>query len=187
MIFTETKLKGAFIIDVKRLEDERGFFARVWCRREYEQMGLNAELVQASMSYNKQKGTLRGLHFQMPPYAETKIVRCTSGMIYDVIVDLRPESETYLQWISVELSGENARMLYVPEGFAHGFITLEDHTSIQYMAGQYYTSGAETGIRYDDPALNIHWPVAPSVISERDLRHQPYHPVLIQEKITNPI
>ena len=187
MIFTETKLKGAFVIDVKRLGDERGFFGRVWCRREYEEMGLNADLVQASMSYNKQKGTLRGMHYQHPPYAETKVVRCTSGKIHDVIIDLRPESESYMQWISVELSGENARMLYVPEGFAHGFITLEDHTYVHYMVSQYYTPGAETGIRYDDPALNIQWPVAPSVISDRDLRHKPYQPVLLHEKITNPI
>lgn len=187
MIFTETKLKGAFIIDVKRLEDERGFFGRTWCKQEFQEMGLNTDIVQANVSYNPHVKTLRGMHYQNPPYEETKLVRCTSGMIYDVIVDLRPESESYRQWIGVELTADSFRMLYVPEGFAHGYITLEDHSSVHYMVTQYYTPGAETGIRYDDPALHIQWPIAPSIISERDLRHKPYHPVLLPEKITNPI
>jgi dTDP-4-dehydrorhamnose 3,5-epimerase len=168
MIFTETKLKGAFIIDVKRLEDERGFFGRAWCKREFAEHGLNGDAVQANVSYNKTKGTLRGMHFQQAPFAETKIVRCTSGALYDVIIDIRPESPTYKQWIAVELTEESMRMLYVPEGFAHGFITLKDHTSVHYVVTQYYAPGCEGGIRYNDPAFNIEWPIEPSVISEKD-------------------
>lgn len=187
MIFTETMLKGAFIIDVKRLEDERGFFGRIWCKKEFREMELNANIVQANVSYNKERGTLRGMHYQHSPFSETKLVRCTSGRIHDVIIDLRPESETYLQWIGVELSADSFRMLYVPEGFAHGFITLEDHTSVHYMVSQYYTPGAEAGIRYDDPVFSVQWPIAPSIVSDRDLGHKPYHPVLLHEKITNPI
>lgn len=187
MIFTETTLKGAFIIDVKRLEDERGFFGRMWCKKEFREMGLNANIMQANVSYNRYRATVRGMHYQLSPYAETKLVRCTSGTIYDVIMDLRPESDTYRQWIGVELSADSFRMLYVPEGFAHGFMTLEDHSSVHYMVTQYYTPGAEEGIRYDDPAFGIQWPLIPAVISLRDLQHGPYHPVLLQEKITNPI
>jgi dTDP-4-dehydrorhamnose 3,5-epimerase len=168
MIFTETKLKGAFIIDVKRLEDERGFFGRAWCKREFEQHGLNSNAVQANVSYNKVKGTLRGMHFQVAPYAEAKIIRCTSGALYDVIIDIRPESPTYKQWIGVELTEESMRMLYVPEGFAHGFVTLKDHTSAHYLVTQYYTPGSESGIRYDDPEFDIAWPIKPTVVSEKD-------------------
>ncbi len=174
MIFTETKLKGAYIIDVRRLEDERGFFGRAWCKKEFEDHGLNGNIVQANVSYNVQKGTIRGMHYQVAPFAETKTIRCTSGKIYDVIVDLRPESETYRQWIGVELSAESFRMLYVPEGFAHGFITLEDHTSVHYMVTQYYTPGAEGGLRYDDPAFAIQWPILPTLVSAKDLSHKPY-------------
>src|SRR5215217_18507 len=132
MIFTETKLKGAFIIDIKKLEDDRGFFARSYCKNEFEAHGLNTNVVQANVSYNKKKGTLRGLHMQLSPYGETKLVRCTRGSLYDVIVDLRPDSPTLKQWIGVELRADNYRMLYVPEGFAHSFITLEDDTEATY-------------------------------------------------------
>ncbi|QCR22828.1 dTDP-4-dehydrorhamnose 3,5-epimerase [Pontibacter sp. SGAir0037] len=171
MIFTETKLKGAFIIDVKRLEDERGFFGRSWCQREFEEHGLTANVVQANVSYNKKKGTLRGMHYQLSPYEETKLVRCTRGAIYDVIIDLRPDSPTYKQWIGVELTADSYRMLFVPEQFGHGFITLEDNTDVTYQVTQFYTPGAERGIRYNDPAFNIEWPIEPQIISEKDKAH----------------
>ena len=168
MIFSETKLLGAFIIDMERLEDERGFFARAWCMREFEACGLNRRLVQANLSYNRQKGTLRGIHYQVPPDEEAKLVRCTRGAIYDVIIDLKPESPTYRQWIGVELSSENYRMLYVPEGFAHGFLTLEDDTEVTYQVSQFYAPGSGLGVRYDDLAFGIRWPLDVRVISEKD-------------------
>jgi len=171
MIFTETKLKGAYIIDVKRLEDERGFFGRSYCQREFEALGLNTNAVQANVSYNKQKGTLRGMHMQLRPHSETKLVRCTRGAIYDVIVDLRQESDTFKQWIGVELTADSYRMLFVPEGFAHGFITLEDNTDVTYQVTQFYTPFAERGYRWDDPAFNIQWPIAPTLISAKDQAH----------------
>jgi dTDP-4-dehydrorhamnose 3,5-epimerase len=171
MIFTETKLKGAYIIDVKRLEDERGFFGRSYCEREFEEYGLNTNVVQANVSHNKVKGTLRGMHMQVSPYEETKLVRCTRGAIYDVIIDMREDSETYKQWIGVELTADNFRMLYVPEGFAHGFITLEDNTDVTYQVTQFYTPGSEKGIRWNDPSFNIQWPIEPVVVSEKDQAH----------------
>lgn len=171
MIFTETILKGAFIIEVKRLEDERGFFGRAWCKKEMDDHGLNANAVQANVSYNKVKGTLRGMHFQVAPYSETKMVRCTSGAIYDVIIDIRPESPTFKKWFGIELTEENFKMLYVPEGFAHGFITLKDHSSVHYMVTEYYTPGAEGGLRYNDPSFNIEWPMQPVIVSEKDKNH----------------
>src|SRR4051794_2509195 len=138
MLFTETCLPGAYIIDIKRLEDERGFFGRSYCQREFKELGLNTNLVQANVSFNKKRGTLRGLHMQATPYAETKLVRCTKGAIWDVIVDLRTDSLTYKQWTGVELTADNYRMLYVPEGFAHGFITLQDDTEVFYQIMQFY-------------------------------------------------
>lgn len=174
MIFHETKLKGAFIIDIKKIEDERGFFGRSWCKKEFDAHGLNSNAVQANVSFNKKKGTLRGMHYQEAPYSETKTIRCTSGAIYDVIIDIRPDSETYMDWTGVELTEERFRMLYIPEGFAHGFITLKGHTSVHYMVTAFYTPGAERGIRYDDPAFNINWPVNPAIISEKDQNHKPF-------------
>ncbi len=171
MIFTETKLKGAFILEVKKIEDERGFFGRSWCQKEVEAYGLNTRVVQANVSYNKKKGTLRGMHYQAAPYEENKLVRCTRGAIYDVIIDLRPGSPTYKQWIGVELTEENYKMLYVPEGFAHGFITLRDNTELNYLLTEYYTPGAERGVRWNDPAFNIEWPISAEVISEKDQKH----------------
>ena len=171
MIFTETKLKGAFIIDVKRLEDERGFFGRAFCQKEFEAHGLSNEVRQTNVSYNKKKGTLRGMHMQLAPNEESKLVRCTRGAIYDVIIDMRPDSETYKQWVGVELTADNYRMLFVPEGFAHGFITLEDNTDVTYQVTEFYTPGAEQGIRWNDPAFNIEWPIEPVVISEKDQAH----------------
>jgi dTDP-4-dehydrorhamnose 3,5-epimerase len=171
MIFTETKLKGAYIIDVKRLEDERGFFGRSYCQNELQALGLNTNVVQANVSYNKLKGTLRGMHMQLGPHEESKLVRCTRGSIYDVIIDMRKDSETFLQWTGVELTADSYRMLYVPEGFAHGFITLEDNTDVTYQVTQFYTPGAEKGYRWDDPAFNIKWPIEPVIISPKDKMH----------------
>ena len=171
MIFTETKLKGAYIVDIKRIEDDRGFFGRAWCQKEFEEMGLSANVVQSNLSSNKKKGTLRGMHFQVTPFAESKLVRCTRGALYDVIIDLRPASPTYMQWLGVELTADSFRMLYVPENFAHGFLTLEDNTDITYQVTQFYAPGAERGIRYNDPAFNIQWPIDPQIISEKDKAH----------------
>lgn len=168
MIFTETKLKGAYIIDIKKVEDDRGFFGRWFCKQTWEAHGLKATVVQANLSYNKLKGTLRGLHMQVAPHEETKLVRCTRGSVYDVIVDMRQNSETYRQWIGVELTADNYRMLYVPEGFAHSYITLEDHSEVTYSVTQVYTPGAERGFRWDDPAFGIQWPIEPVIISPKD-------------------
>lgn len=170
MIFLQTDLKDARIIELERREDSRGFFARTWCQQEFEAHGLVARIVQASMSYNHTRGTLRGMHFQRAPYAETKLVRVVRGAIYDVIIDLRPESPSYRRWIGVELTADNYRTLYVPEGFAHGFQTLADHTEVLYQFSAFYTPGAEGGLRYDDPAFGITWPLPVSVISEKDSR-----------------
>jgi dTDP-4-dehydrorhamnose 3,5-epimerase len=168
MIFTETELKGAYIIDLERREDDRGFFARTWCQNEFEAHGLVARIVQANTSYNKLRGTLRGMHYQRAPYAETKLVRAVRGAIVDVIVDLRTDSPTYKRWISVELTADNRRALFVPEGFAHGFQTLEDDTDVSYQVSAFYTPGAEGGARYNDPAFDIQWPLPISVISDKD-------------------
>jgi len=176
MIFKETKLKDAYVIEIEKLEDRRGFFARAWCQREFEAHGLVSRVVQANISYNRKKGTLRGLHYQVAPYAETKLVRCTRGAIYDVIVDLRPDSPTYMQWLGVELTAENYKMLYVPEGFAHGFQTLTDETEVTYQVSQFYTPGAEGGVRYNDPAFGIEWPLTVQVISDKDQNWPDYSP-----------
>src|SRR5947207_105688 len=168
MIFTETALKGAFIIDLDRRVDSRGFFARSFCQREFAEHGLNPAIAQANVAFSKSKGTLRGMHFQFPPVGETKLVRVTRGAIFDVIVDARPESPTYLQHFGVELSAENHRALYVPDRFAHGFQVLEIDTETTYLMGAVYTPGAEGGLRYDDPALGIAWPLPVSEISARD-------------------
>lgn len=168
MIFTPTKLKGAFMIDLERHEDERGFFARAWCSREFEAQGLEARLVQSSVSFNKKKGTLRGMHFQVPPAAETKLVRCVRGRIYDVIVDLRPESDTFLQWVGVELTAENGRSLYIPKGFAHGFQTLAAETEVAYQMSEFYAPESSSGFRWNDPLIGLQWPSDERVISERD-------------------
>ena len=172
MKFTETKLKGAFIVELSPIKDERGFFSRSYCKNLFEEHGLNTNVVQANLSYNAKKGTLRGMHMQVAPFEESKLVRCTRGSIYDVIVDLRTDSETFKQWIGVELTADNYKMLYVPEVFAHGFITLEDHTDVTYQVTQFYTPGTEVGYRWNDPAFNIEWPLMPHVISDKDHAHQ---------------
>jgi dTDP-4-dehydrorhamnose 3,5-epimerase len=168
MIFTETKLKGAYIIDLDRMEDSRGFFARAFCQREFRAHGLNPVIAQANIAYNRQKGTLRGMHFQYPPTAETKYVRCTRGGIVDIIVDLRPESPTYLEHIAVELTEDNGRGLYVPERFGHGYQVLREGTETSYQVGEFYAPGAESGLAYNDPRLGLTWPLPVSVISEKD-------------------
>ena len=168
MIFTETKLKGAFIIEPERLEDERGLFARTFCQNEFKAHGLNPRIVQCNVSFNKKRSTLRGMHFQIAPYEEAKLVGCTRGAIYDVIIDLRPDSSTFKQWIAVELTANNHNMLYVPEGFAHGFQSLEDGTEVFYQMSEFYHSEYASGIRWNDPTFGIEWPGHPGFISERD-------------------
>ena len=168
MIFTETKLKGAFIIELARHQDDRGFFARTFCRKELEANGLIADVAQANLSLSKARGTLRGMHYQKSPFEETKLVRCTRGALYDVIIDLRPDSPTYKKWIGVELTADNYRMLFVPKNFAHGFITLTDDTEVTYMVSQFYAPGSELGIRWNDPQFGIQWPGDVQVISEKD-------------------
>ena len=168
MIFTETQLKGAYIIEIEKLKDNRGFFARAWCQKEFEEHGLTPRVVQANVSSNKKKGTLRGMHYQIAPYEETKLVRCTRGAIYDVIIDLRQGSPTFKQWMGVELTESNYKMLYVPENFAHGFQTLEDNAEVTYQVSQFYTPGSESGIRWDDPLFGIRWPLEVQVISDKD-------------------
>ena len=168
MIFTETKLKGAFIIDIERREDNRGFFARAFCQHEFADHGLKPFIAQANIAFNKTRGTLRGMHFQYPPAAETKLVRATRGAILDIIVDLRPESPTYLQHVAVELSADNHRALYVPERFAHGYQVLEDRTETSYQVGEFYTPGVEGGLMYNDPRLGLRWPLPVTVVSEKD-------------------
>lgn len=168
MIFVETNLTGAFIIEPERLEDERGFLARTWCQHQFEAHGLDSQLVQCSISFNKKKGTLRGMHYQVAPYEEARLVRCTMGAIYDVIIDLRPHSPTFRNWISTELTEENRRMLYIPEGFAHGFLTLEDNTEVFYQMSEFYHPEFARGTRWDDPAFGIEWPTDITVISDKD-------------------
>jgi len=171
MLFLETKLKGAFTIELQRIEDSRGFFARAFCKREFEQRGLNPAIVQCNVSFNPQKGTLRGMHYQQEPFREVKVVRCIAGAIFDAIVDLRPDSSTYRQWTGVELSAQNGRSLYVPEGFAHGYLTLTENTEVFYQVSEFYSPGYERGIRWNDPAFRIQWPIEPLIISPKDASH----------------
>lgn len=162
------ELAGAFLIALDRHEDMRGSFARVWCEKEFTEQGLVAQVVQANSSFNYKAGTLRGMHYQAAPHRETKLVRCTRGALFDVIVDLRPESPTYRHWTGVELTADNDRMLYVPVDFAHGFITLENNTEVNYLVSEAYAPGVERGLRWDDPAIGIDWPRPVMVISEKD-------------------
>jgi dTDP-4-dehydrorhamnose 3,5-epimerase len=168
MIFTETKLKGAFILDIERREDSRGFFARAFCQKEFADHGLKPVIAQANVAYNKYRATLRGMHFQYPPAPETKLVRATRGAILDIIVDLRPESPTYLQHISVELNEDNRRALFVPERFAHGYQVLVDGTETSYQVGEYYAPDCEGGLLYNDPRLGLEWPLPVAEISDKD-------------------
>jgi len=168
MIFRETKLRGAFIIDIERREDDRGFFARTWCRREFEVHGLNPRLAQCSISFNARKGTLRGMHYQVKPFEEAKLVRCTKGSLCDVIVDMRRDSPSFKEHLSITLTSGNRTMLYVPEGFAHGFLTLEDGTEVHYQISEFYAPDYAKGFRWNDPAFGIAWPSAVSIIWDRN-------------------
>jgi len=168
MIFTETTLDGAYIIDVERLEDERGFFARSWCQREFEARGLNPRIAQCDISFSAQEGTLRGMHYQVKPFAEAKLIRCTRGSVYDVIVDIRPDSSSFGEHFSLVLTSEDHRMLFVPEGFAHGFLTLSDNTEVFYQMSEFYAPECGRGFRWNDPAFGIEWPSDVRIVSERD-------------------
>lgn len=168
MIFEETKLPGVVEVKLERANDARGFFARSWCKREFETHGLNTDLVQCNVSFNDRKGTLRGMHYQEAPNAEAKLVRCTSGSLYDVIIDLRPKSPSFRAWVGVVVSAEEHNMIYVPEGCAHGFLTLQDNTEVFYQMSQYYSPESARGVRWNDPAFEISWPGKVEVISERD-------------------
>jgi dTDP-4-dehydrorhamnose 3,5-epimerase len=173
MIFTETKLKGAFIIDIDPHEDERGFFARSWCEKEFKQHGLNPRLAQCNISFNKKRGTLRGMHYQVEPFPEAKLVRCTMGAVYDVVIDLRSGSPTFRQWAAVELTAENRRALYVPEGLAHGFQTLVDNTEVLYQMGEFFHPECARGVRWNDPVFGIEWSLSNSLsISEKDKNYE---------------
>lgn len=168
MKFHETKLAGVFEIQIEPNSDDRGFFARCWCRKEFEENGLDGNLAQCSVSFNTRKGTLRGVHYQAAPQAETKVVRCTRGAVYDVVLDLRPQSATFKNWIAVTLTASNRTMIYVPQGCAHGFLTLEDETEVFYQMSEFYQPESARGVRWNDPAFQIDWPEAVEVISERD-------------------
>jgi dTDP-4-dehydrorhamnose 3,5-epimerase len=182
MIFTETKLAGAFIIDLERLEDSRGYFARAFCQHEFEEHGLKPVIAQANVGFNRYKGSVRGMHFQFPPAAETKLVRCTRGAILDIIVDLRPESPTFLEHVGVELSANNGRALYVPERFAHSYQVLEDTTETSYQVGEFYTPSAEGGLSPFDPGLGLSWPLPVTEISDKDANWAPLSEVLDEIK-----
>lgn len=175
MKFTKLPLEGAYLIEGEKLEDERGFFARAYCAEDFEREGLEGSFLQMNNSLSLKKGTLRGLHYQLSPMRETKLVRCIKGSCYDVILDLRPDSKTFKQYFGEILSENNRKMMYVPKGFAHGFLTLEDHTELIYLVSQYYSPQLERGIRWNDPDFSIAWPEEPMVISERDQRHPDFH------------
>lgn len=174
MIITATPLKDAFVVELEIREDDRGGFARTFCAREFEEHGMKPIVAQCNMSYNFKKGTLRGMHYQLPPAAETKLVRCTKGAIYDVIIDMRPESPTYKQHFGIELTEDNRKALYVPELFAHGYLALTDGAEVVYQVGEFYSPGYERGIRYDDPEFGIEWPIPITVISEKDSKWPPF-------------
>lgn len=177
MKFSQTKLSGAYVVELEKREDSRGFFARTFCANEMTEHGLESKIVQTNMSRTMKKGTVRGMHFQTTPHQETKLVRCTRGSIYDVIIDIRPDSPTYKQWFGVELSAQNHTMLFVPRDFAHGFITLEDDCEVMYEVSEFYSPGFEGGIRYNDPAINIEWPIPVSDVSEKDASHPDFKEV----------
>jgi dTDP-4-dehydrorhamnose 3,5-epimerase len=177
MIFHRTKLPGVVEIELDFYRDERGFFARSWCHKEFEAEGLNPKTVQCNVSYNEKKGTLRGMHYQAAPYPEAKLVRCTRGAIYDVVIDVRPESLSFKQWVGAELTSENRRMLYIPEGYAHGFLTLEDQTEVFYQMSEFYHPELSRGVRWDDPAFQIGWPAKVELISERDRTYPDFESV----------
>ena len=171
MIFTKSKLSGAYLIDIEKLEDERGFFARSWDSKKFDEIGLNPNLAQCNISFNIQKGTVRGMHFQKSPHEEDKIVRCTKGKIFDVIIDLRKNSSTFTKWEGFELSEDNHKMLYIPKGFAHGFQTMEDNSEIFYQMSEFFMPEYSSGIKWNDPAFEVAWPLPISIISKKDLSY----------------
>lgn len=171
MKFLETKLKGAYVIELDPISDHRGFFARSWCAQEFSDRGLNPNLVQCNISFNIKKGTLRGMHYQTNPHEEAKLVRCTQGSIYDVVVDIRPDSATFKSWFAIELSTANRQMLYIPEGFAHGFETLEDNTEVFYQMSDFFHPESARGFRWDDPDFSIRWNLTDKIISDKDLSY----------------
>ena len=176
MKFTETILKGVFVIELEKRGDDRGFFARLFCENEFKQHGLNPKIVQMNNSLSTTRGTLRGIHYQLAPKGEDKTFRCVSGALFDVVIDLRPDSPTFLKHVAVELTAENRKMIHVPQGCANSFMTIEDHTEIFYFTSEYYSPQHERGIRYNDPALGIKWPMAPVVISDKDTKHPDFKP-----------
>ncbi len=176
MIFKETRLKGAFVIEIEKFEDKRGFFAHAFSRDAFESNGLTSHVVNTNISFNRKRGTLRGMHYQVAPYEETKLIRCTRGAIYDVIIDLRRDSPSYRNWVEVELTADNYRLLYVPERFAHGFQTLDDNTEVTYQVSQVYSPESARGMRYDDPGFKITWPLKVEVISDQDAQWPHWSP-----------
>lgn len=182
MEFKKTQLADAVVIELQKIHDDRGFFARTWCEKELAEQGIASHLVQANVSFNRLKGTLRGLHLQISPHQEAKFVRCVRGAIYDVIIDLRPSSPSYRQWVAVELTESNHRMIYVPEYFAHGFQSLEDDTEVHYSVSAAYAHEAEAGVRYDDPAFSISWPLAVTSISDKDRSWPDYAEDMIENR-----
>lgn len=168
MEFKNTNIDGLYVVDLNKIEDERGFFARAFCSEEFDALGLNSNVLQANISFNKLAGTLRGMHYQKSPYQESKFIRCLKGSIYDVVIDLRKNSSTYLQSFGIELNDKNRTALFVPKDFAHGFITIEDSTEVLYLVSQNYIPGAEKGIRWDDPKFSINWKVKPTIVSSKD-------------------
>lgn len=181
MIFIQTKLEGAYLIQIQRHEDERGFFARTWCRREFEEHGLNPRLVQCNLSFNHKKGTLRGMHYQDAPYQEAKLVSCISGALYDVIIDIRPGSPTFGEYLGVELTAQTYEMLFIPEGFAHGFLTLADETRVFYQMSEFYAPEYSRGFRWNDPAFKVEWPGEVRVISPRDAGYPDFAPEKLRQ------
>jgi dTDP-4-dehydrorhamnose 3,5-epimerase len=174
MIFKESSLHGVRLIESDRFADDRGYFARVWCRREFEAAGLDASVAQCNVSFNLFRGTLRGMHYQRPPHGQPKLVRCTAGAIYDVVIDLRPDSPTYRLWAAFDLNGSNAMSVYIPQGLAHGFQTLVANTEVSYQMGEFYYPESEFGLRYDDPIFGVRWPLPPVRMNRRDLSWPPY-------------
>ncbi|MEM1223320.1 MAG: dTDP-4-dehydrorhamnose 3,5-epimerase [Verrucomicrobiota bacterium] len=175
MKFSKTPLKDAWVIELEPKSDDRGYFARAFCKNEFDELGIESNVVQVNVSFNHKAGTLRGMHYQKEPAQETKIIRCTQGAIYDVIIDLRKDSPTYMQHFGIELSAQNMLKLFVPRGFGHGYLTLEDNTEARYMVSEFYTPELEAGVRYDDPVFGIEWPIPISVISEKDARWPLYN------------
>ncbi len=174
MQFKETDLADAVVIELEPKQDQRGFLARTFCKKEFARYGLQTEIAQANLSFNTKKGTLRGMHFQEHPFAEAKLVQCLQGSVYDVIIDLRPDSKTHRHWLAVELEAESGQILYVPEGFAHGFQTLQDHSAVYYLMFEFFAPEYARGVRWDDPAFGIKWPLSDPVISEKDRQWPDY-------------